>query len=366
MTMLRPIRLLVVDDSGFMRLAVRKMVADAPDIQVVAEARNGIAAVQMAQDLRPDVITMDIEMPDMDGMTATRAIMSQCPMPIIMLSSLTQQGAEATIEALSAGAVDFISKSSSFVQLDITQIDRELKEKIRYWGRRPIIPLPGLRAPAARAANAAALRSCDRLARPPELVVIGVSTGGPRTLPGLLKVMGRLNCPVVVAQHMPSLFTSSFALHLRQDTGLDVREGATGLDLPPGSVTVLPGGQDGLIGRGIGGKHVLSIRSGDEAAIHPSADLLFESALRVADGAVAVLLTGMGSDGTRGARKFADRGLPVLVQEPGSCVVGGMPSSAIDAGAVSHILSIEDIARKLSEWAGSPLPRPHEKREKMP
>lgn len=221
-------------------------------------------------------------------------------------------------------------------------------------------------APAGHAADAPALRSCGRPAHPLELVVIGVSTGGPRTLPALLKAMGRMNCPVLVAQHMPSLFTSSFAVHLRQDTGLDVREGATGLDLPPGSVTVLPGGQDGLIGRGIGGKHVLSVRRGDEAAIHPSADLLFESALRVVDCAVAVILTGMGSDGTRGARKFADRGLPVLVQEPGSCVVGGMPSSAIDAGAVTHVLSIEDIARKLGEWAGSSLPRPHEMRKATP
>lgn len=351
--MLRKIRLLIVDDSGFMRIAIRKMVEADPEIEVVGEARNGVAAVNMNRELKPDVITMDVEMPDMDGLAAARAIMAERPAPIIMVSSLTQKGAQVTVEALSAGAVDFISKSSSFVQLDIVQIDRELKEKIHFWGRRPVIAMGGAsraRAPVPEGDRAAGvIRSVSRPSRM-DLVVVAVSTGGPRMFPVMLKALGRIEAPMVVAQHMPEVYTASFATHLRADTGLDVREGQEGMELTPGSVTIVPGGRDGMIGHGIGGKKVLSLRLDRNAPIHPNGDILFESAARVTDRPVAVILTGMGNDGSAGARKFADKGLPVLVQTPDSCVVGGMPQAAMDAGVVSHVLSLEDIARKLHDW----------------
>jgi two-component system, chemotaxis family, protein-glutamate methylesterase/glutaminase len=355
---MRPIRLLIVDDSGFMRMAVRKMVDVDTEIQVIGEARNGVAAIQMVRDLKPDVVTMDIEMPDMDGLTATRKIMAERPTPIIMLSSLTQKGAQVTVEALSAGAVDFISKSSSFVQLDIVQIDKELREKIRYWGRRTCVPGVAARSrdmsvaspiSSAGPAMRGGLRTCPR-PKSIDMVVVGVSTGGPRMFPLLLKACGKLACPMVVAQHMPEFYTSSFATHLHQETGLDVREGQDGVALLPGEVIIIPGGKDGALGHGIGGKKVFNVRCHADAPIHPNADVLFESALRVCDSPLAVLLTGMGSDGTRGAVHFAEKGLPVMVQTPESCVVGGMPQSAMDAGAVSHVLSIEEIGNKLRDW----------------
>ena len=359
---MRPIRLLIVDDSGFMRMAVRKMVDVDTEIQVVGEARNGLAAIEMVRDLKPDVITMDIEMPDMDGLTATRKIMAERPTPIIMLSSLTQKGAQVTVEALSAGAVDFISKSSSFVQLDIVQIDKELREKIRYWGRRGSDPAlisrhrdhsAGLASPASGAGVATItggkIRVCPR-PKSIDMVVVGVSTGGPRMFPEMLKACGKLACPMVVAQHMPEFYTASFASHLQQETGLNVREGQDGSTLAPGDVIIIPGGKDGVLGHGIGGKKVFNVKCHADAPIHPNADVLFESALRVCASPLAVLLTGMGSDGTRGAVHFAEGGMPVMVQTPESCVVGGMPQSAIDAGAVSHVLSLSEIGAKLRDW----------------
>jgi two-component system chemotaxis response regulator CheB len=351
---MKPIRLLVADDSGFMRIAVRKMVADDPEIQVVGEARNGALAVSLARALKPDVITMDVEMPELDGVSATRMIMAERPTPVIMLSSLTQAGARVTLEALEAGAVDFISKSSSFVQLDIVQVDRELREKIRYWGRRPL--RPGMTwtgvvegTPASPMAPPPPLR-VGKVPRSMDLVVVGVSTGGPKTFPLLLKACGRLRCPMVVAQHMPPCYTASFAEHLKQETGLDVSEGEDGMVLSPGRVAIIPGGKDGVIGYGIGGHKLLNIRVVRDAPIHPNADVLFESALRISESPVAVVLTGMGNDGARGSRGFSDRGLPVLVQTPASCIVGGMPQSVIDNGLASAVLSIAEIGAKLREW----------------
>jgi len=339
-----PIKVLVVDDSGFMRVAIRKMLEIDPQIEVIGEANNGYIALQLIKQLNPDIITMDIEMPEMDGLQATKEIMAQCPRPIIILSSLAKKDAPQTIRALETGAVDFISKSSSFVQLDIVKIERELREKIHYWGKRK-----GIRASSFEFTNLPNKRLKPLLK--PDLITIAVSTGGPKILPDFLCAMGKLSCPVVIAQHMPASFTENFALQLRETTQLNVVEGREGMPLENGLVVIAKGGVDTLIMKNLNGM-ALRIRSFEESNIHPWAEKLFESAEKTARSAVAVILTGMGTDGSNAAQLFIKKGWPVLVQEPSTCVVDGMPGAAIEQGAYSEILTPEAIGKRLQRWAG--------------
>lgn len=339
------IRVLIVDDSTFMRIVMRKMVAECPDISVVGEARDGRMAVQMAQALRPDVITMDVEMPEMDGLTATQEIMATAPCSIIMVSSLTDRGAQATLKALALGAVDFIPKKSSFIQLDIVQIGAELVNKIRFWKPRSRAQRP---AAAAMLPPPAAARITP--AGKVGLVVVAVSTGGPAMMQGFLSSMGTLDCPVIIAQHMPAVFTRGFAEHMRSETGLNVVEGHNAMPLAAGMVVIAPGGTDSIVREPFSGKLTLYLKTHESAPIHPNADVLFQSAASLSVGVVAVILTGMGSDGTEGAKVLARRQSPVLVQDPSTCVVDGMPTAAQAAGVVSDVLSPQALGRQLAKW----------------
>lgn len=344
-----PIRLLVVDDSGFIRTLVRRIVQQESGIEVVGEAANGIEAVELVRQLAPDVVTMDVRMPRMDGVEAVRAIMAERPIPILMLSSFTAEGAPDSVRALRAGAVEVISKASPGGSGEIPQIDRSLCDKVRYWGTHPLPPPRAARS----AAPAGAQPKGISPPLPVDLVVVGVSTGGPTTLPVMLKATGRLRCPVVVAQHMPAMFTANLAKTLRRDTDLDVVEGQDGMALDRPMVVILPGSRDARVERGANGVMVVRTLLDREELVHPSANVLFASALEAARSPVAVLLTGMGRDGAREAARFAARGFPVVVQMPETCVVGGMPQSAIDAGAASHVLDIEDVGSCLRGWCGA-------------
>jgi len=305
----------------------------------------------MLETLNPDVITMDVEMPGMDGLSATRIIMERFPRPIIMLSSMTEQGTETTLKALAAGAVDFISKKSSFVQLDIVKIGKELHEKIRYWGERRLLKSSVNRTPQSNW-PVKGLPDCSGGFNP-ELILIGVSTGGPAILPNLLHVMGHLTCPVVIAQHMPLLFTEGFARHLKLSSGLNVLQASDGMALIPGMVVVCPGGSDTTLREPLPGRLLSCIKHDAATQVHPSIDKLFLSAVRLDRKVVAIVMTGMGSDGTIGARALAARGCQVLAQEPGECTVDGMPTSAIDSGVVNEVLNVENLGRRLRTWAGT-------------
>ncbi|MEI8393614.1 MAG: chemotaxis protein CheB [Rhodospirillaceae bacterium] len=388
----RHIRLLIVDDSRFIRMALRAIVDIDPDIEVIGEACNGADAIALARVLRPDVITMDLEMPDIDGLEAIAAIMAERPTPIIVLSAHTRTGVWTTFQALGRGAVDFIEKPVALESMDTRTIERDFLSKIHHWSRRPHgapwgarhQPLSGSntsqppttappthtpappthtpppppppppppsvthgRRPKPQSLPAASNRpgNCD-------LVVVAVSTGGPNTMPLLLRGMaGPLRCPMVVAQHMPGLFTSGFAEHLALASGLEVIEGEDNMPLSPGRIVIIAGGCDGEILRTPTGLR-LRQRRGDDSVIHPSGDLLFESAVIAARTPVAVVLTGIGCDGTAGARSFAARQFPVLVQTPATAVVWGMPSSVIEAGYATRIANAEEIGLELARLAG--------------
>ncbi len=365
------IRVLIVDDSAFMRVAIRKMIESETRIEIVGEARSGKEGLELAIKLKPDVITMDIEMPDMNGVEATAAIMKQAPASVIMVSSLTQQGAKATFEAMDAGAVDYISKSSSFVQLDIVEIERDLINKIVYWSehrrRTPASPtrvaVEG--APSTRPAPVGSDYGIAKPAypppvprprmpsSPPEVVVIGVSTGGPRQFIEVLGAMPVLNCPVIVAQHMGAAFTGGFAEHLARKSGHNVIEGKDRMTLSPGDVVICPGGQNSRVERAFDKTLRLRVSPDPKVVVYPSVDLLFESAAAQTRSGVGVVLTGMGSDGAKGSQDMAAKGMPILAQIPDTCIVGGMPESAIRTGCVSQTLGLAEIGVALGKMASS-------------
>ncbi len=357
MALARRIRLLIVDDSRFIRMALRAIIALDAEIEVVGEARDGADAIILARVLRPDVITMDLEMPKVDGLSAIKSIMAERPTPILVLSGHTRTGVWTTFQALGCGAVDFLEKPDSLESMETRTIEREFLSKIHYWARRPhgapwgaVMPpsVPSLPIVTAPAAHVPSFRvSLETPAGACDLVVVAVSTGGPNTMPRLLQAMtAPPRCPIVVAQHMPGLFTSGFAEHLCRSSGFNVVEGEDSLELVPGQVVIIAGGFDGEVVRS-GATLRLRQRRAGEDGIHPSGDVLFESAARHARMPVAVVLTGIGRDGTQGARAFFSRQYPVLVQTPASAVVWGMPASVIEAGFASAVLGIEEIGAEI-------------------
>ena len=310
---------LVVDDSAFMRLALRRIIEADADMVVVGEAADGAAAIEQAGRLLPDLIAMDIEMPGMDGLEATRRIMARpAPPAIIMVSHHTTEGSAMALAAMQAGAADWLSKDTGLGGLDLGHLDRELRTRLRFWGL------------AHRAESPQVAATPTPILPPPggiDVVVVGASTGGPDALAALLSAAGQLIAPMVLAQHRPEGMAVDFARALARQTGLVVRVAEQGARLQPGQVVLIPGGQDGALLREGGG---LALRLSPRAsAAHPSVDVLLSSAALAARGALGAVLTGMGQDGAAGAAAMARRGFPIFVQSPASCVVAGMPNAAL-------------------------------------
>jgi len=345
----KPVRAVVVDDSAFMRIAIRQML-ETDGIQVIGEGRNGAEAIELARQLKPDIMTLDIIMPGIDGIAALKAIVAERLCPVIMVSTETRDGARATIRALDIGAVDVVAKGSDLADLDMAWIEKALLAKVRYWAKQGLPGPKGRPTPAAQKAKRGSVAPAGR----PDLIVVAASTGGPRALTELVTGLERDGPAMVVAQHMPSGFTRDFANHLAARSGRPVVEAEYGMVITEGMVVILPGGVDSKLAREHDGRLRVVHANGDGQPVHPWADLLLQSALIVAKRPVAVILTGMGEDGALGARAFADKGLPVLVQSPESCVVDGMPRAAINNGAASDVLTVAGIARKLAAWAATP------------
>jgi two-component system, chemotaxis family, protein-glutamate methylesterase/glutaminase len=338
------IRVLVVDDSGFMRLALRRIIEAEGDMVVVGEAADGLAALEAAERLRPDVVAMDVEMPGLDGLeTTARLVQSADPPAVVMVSQHTSEGSATALAALARGAVDCLWKDRSLGGVDFGKLERALPERLRYWaGQRE-----RSRAGEPRAKPRQSAGPCD-------LVVIGASTGGPDAVAALLGAAGALAVPVVVAQHMPAELGADYAAHLARRLRREVVLGQGGLALPPGLIAILPGGMDGHVvrttgsslGSGFGGGFALRLSPG-QGVVRPSVDLLLGSAAVAAQRAVGVVLTGMGRDGAAGAALLAERGMPVLVQSPESCVVAGMPGAVIAAGHGCVTGTPEELGRRL-------------------
>ena len=337
------IRVLVVDDSGFFRRRVTDIINADGRMEVVGVASNGREAIEMNESLKPDVITMDYEMPVMDGITAVRNIMQRRPVPVLMFSSLTFEGARVTLDALDAGALDFLPKNFDQIAKDAIQIKRALTDKIAGVARSQTKVAP---APVARPAVRGRLTQT-------ELVVIGTSTGGPAALQTLFKTIpGSFKTPIIIVQHMPGSFTKAFAERLNSLSPLIVKEAADGDKIESGHVYVAPGGMQLMVDRRGGG--VIHIRESDERVNYrPSVDIAFASAAKhYGSKTLAIVLTGMGADGREGARLLKQGGASVWAQDEESCVIFGMPLAVIKEGLSDEVLPLKDIGPRLVEEVG--------------
>lgn len=365
-----PIKLLIVDDSALMRRQLQTLFAREDGFQVQV-ARNGVEAIAANREFQPDVITLDINMPEMDGLTALSHIMSERPTSVVMLSSLTEQGALTTFEALNLGAVDYLPKPGGTISLSLDAVADELVKKVRAasrarlrWRRGAGAAMGGFMpsaspvasARSAQAGKAAVAKSAvARAAVYSHIVLIGVSTGGPRVLEEILpQLPADFPWPVLVAQHMPAAFTRPFAQRLDKASAVTVLEVDRPMPLEAGVVYLARGGTDMVLTRRAGVLTALPRPEHAEHLWHPSVELLAQSAMQHWEprSIVAVMLTGMGNDGAATYTEIRQAGGRTIAESEESAVVFGMPGDLVARGGASLVLPSDRIARQLIAWAG--------------
>lgn len=342
------IRVLVVDDSAFMRKMISDMLNSQPDIEVIATARDEDGAILKAAELKPDVIALDLEMPKNNGLDALKKIEKISTAQVIMLSSLTGEESEITIEALYSGAFDFVQKPSGAISLDIDKVKDELIEKIRYsktYNTKLQNPVPNTDGNAKE--QEISIKPADRAVNEKiEAVVIGASTGGPRVLYDLItKLPFDLNVPVFVVQHMPAGFTQAFADRINRSSRLTVVEAKDGDIIKPNYVYIAPGGYHMYVNKS-------NIRLDLSPAIHgvrPAVDKLFISAAKAYNGKlIGCILTGMGKDGADGIKAIRNLGGYTIAQDEYSCTVYGMPKAAFETGCIDIVLPDSKIPEEIT------------------
>jgi len=354
----RPIRVLIVDDSALVRSLLSDILKAAPGIEVVGVAADAHAAREKIKQLNPDVLTLDVEMPKMDGITFLRNLMRLRPMPVVMVSSLTERGADVTLDALALGAVDYLSKPRIDLAATLKDYAEELVEKVRIAARASVRALdprqaraPGVPGPAHSAdavlpkapPRTRPLRTTDRV------IAIGASTGGTEAIK---EVLMRLppDCPgVVIAQHIPKAFSTPFARRMNDCCPMiTVCEAQDGQHVLPGHAYIAPGDQNLMLVRD-GTRYVCRLDDGVPVNRHkPSVDVLFRSVAQNAGrNAIGVLLTGMGKDGARGLKEMLDSGSRTLAQDEATSVVWGMPGEAVTLGAAEHVVALESVAGRV-------------------
>lgn len=349
------IRVLVVDDSAFMRRVIRQMLESDAEIEVVGVARDGQEGLDFARKLQPDVITMDIEMPSMDGLTALRFVMREAPTQVLMLSSLTTEGSLASLQALKLGAADVLAKDASQFSANITKIQGELLIRVRALGR----------SRARRAATAKSAPTSPSATAPPptfrrgqfDLVCIGSSTGGPPVLETLISALPpAFDTPIVIAQHMPELFTRSMAARLDEMCSQRVLHAADGMPIERKTIYIASGGSHTKIVKKSLARHALAVGPEPTDAVYkPSVNALLSSAAAATGSrTLAIVLTGIGDDGMLGAKDLHAKGAIVLAQSEPTCVVYGMPKAVASANLAKACLAPAELGRALASLAGAP------------
>lgn len=352
------ISVVVADDSALVRRLVSGVLNSAPDIQVVGLAHNGAQAIERVAELQPDLLTLDIEMPVMDGLTAMRELHRRFPrLPVIMISTLTQQGAVVTLDALAAGARDYVTKPTNSASLSdsLGELRDQLVPRVRaLTARRVPASLPrqtSVRAPTVHGAPPAVREKRRVSARPTHVLAIGSSTGGPDALARVLgSITERPGVPIVAVQHMPPVFTGMLAQRLSKLGPVTVEEAGDGRQLLPGVMYLAPGGRHMEIERRGSGVFTRVHDKDPENYSRPSVDVLFRSVAEVyPGGAIGVILTGMGHDGRAGCERMAADGSLIVAQDQESSVVWGMPGAVVEAGLADVILSLDKVGGFLTE-----------------
>ncbi len=342
-----PIRILIVDDSVFMRMALRRMLESDPAVEVVGVAKDGVEALDQVEALRPDLVTLDIEMPRMDGLTVLEKIMSRSSLPVIMISSHTQEGSRATLRALDLGAVDFIPKSTDGSLIGADAMEGVLLEKVKACAASQVRPRWEEPSPPLHRRTSA---QGPPAPGPIDVVAIGASTGGPRALKEVIsRLPGDFPAAVLIVQHMPQGFTRTFAERLNEISEVMVKEAEEGDAIVPGGVLVAPGGQHLLVRtRAFGGPVVRLTQHPGNLSYRPSVDVMLCAVAEVfGERALAVMMTGMGYDGREGMRAIKKFGGRTLAQDRESCVVFGMPGAAAAIGVVDQMVPLWRLAETL-------------------
>lgn len=351
------IKVLIVDDSAFMRKVIGDILSSDPSIEIVGKARNGREGIKLFEDLDPDVVTLDVEMPGMNGIDVLKVLMSKKSVPVIMVSGLTKAGADITMQALDCGAFDFVMKPSGTISLDMEKVGDELKRKVIEASKatikrpRKLQPISSASSsPIAQTPSAPAAPAVKR--EPPkhtDLVAIGASTGGPVALQEVIcSLPGNFPAPIALVQHMPPGFTASFAARLNERSQLTVVEAEEGMPIRKGMVVIAPGGHHLVLEKRSG---VVTCKLTDTPpvrSVRPAADVLFNSVAEVIGGSVVtVVLTGMGKDGLDGTRALHKKGAYVIAESKETCVIFGMPGAVVSAGLADEVLPLHSIANGL-------------------
>lgn len=355
------IKVVIVDDSALIRGLLSEIINGQPDMQAVGAAPDPLAAREMIRALNPDVITLDVEMPRMDGITFLENLMRLRPMPVVMVSSLTQRGADVTLRALELGAVDFVAKPKVDVAGSLVEYTDELIAKIKMAAgarvsARTSAPRAPMQVDPRRSADAVLpVSSAKRVLRTTDrIIAIGASTGGTEAIRELLEVMPPDAPAIVISQHIPAAFSKPFAERMNRSSAMAVCEAQDGQYILPGHVYIAPGDQHLLIERD-GARYRCKLSNGPHVNRHrPSVDVMFRSvAQNVGPNATGVILTGMGDDGARGLKEMMDAGAPTVAQDEATSVVWGMPGAAVKLGAAQYVLPLQKIAAEVLELCAS-------------
>jgi two-component system chemotaxis response regulator CheB len=358
---MRTYKVLVVDDSAFMRKIISDLIMEDPQFEVIGTAKNGQEALEMTKELQPDVITMDVAMPIMNGLEALQIIMSENPIPIIMLSSMTGVGTQETIQALELGAVDFVRKPSGSISLDLHIIKEHILDKLKIAVSAKVRPIQRVKEqtavpkkmvqPSSRLPSDSAIQSIPFR----HVVAIGTSTGGPRALQVVLSGLpSDFAAPVLIVQHMPPNFTKSLAIRLDTYCSLHVVEAEDGMKVSAGTVYIAPGGWHMSMIRIKKDHFVITLNKEEPRSGHrPSVEVLFESLIPMKDfDRHIIIMTGMGSDGAKTMKMLKESGAnttTTIAESEETCIVFGMPRAAIELGGIDYILKQQDISSKLVE-----------------